>query len=238
MSFDSNWEDNIYSQNKHINKYPYGELVSVFFNSLKYLDQTILENKKNIKVLEIGSGAGNNLWFISELGFDTYGIDGSKSACKIARENCELREVKVNIKHAYFDDLPFENDYFDIIIDRESTCCGSLNDIKSWWEEVDRVTKQGGVIISFKFSDDNPSLLKILNNEIKAEYIEKNTYRNIEKGTFKDTGIVHFQEYDGIFDIFNFCDIKSINKNKSESVYSTNQNEYFYSEWIIVGVKK
>lgn len=31
MSFDTNWENEIYSQEKHINRYPYGELVSVFF---------------------------------------------------------------------------------------------------------------------------------------------------------------------------------------------------------------
>ena len=36
---------------------------------------------ENIKVLELGSGAGNNLWLFAENCFDTYGIDGSKSAC-------------------------------------------------------------------------------------------------------------------------------------------------------------
>ena len=62
MSFDNSWETSIYSKGKHINSYPYGELVSVFFNSLKYL-KTGIKTKEEMKILELGCGAGNNLWF-------------------------------------------------------------------------------------------------------------------------------------------------------------------------------
>jgi len=237
MSFDNNWESNIYAKNLHINKYPYGELISIFFNSLKFLNTNSI-NRQNTKVLELGCGAGNNLWFFAEQGFDTYGIDGSKSACTIAREVCNSKNLKVTIQQAYFDKLPFENESIDIIVDRESTYCGKFEDIKKWWTEVNRVLKKGGIVISFKFSDDNPDLLEIKNGALKAKTIEANTYESIENGTFCNTGIAHFSTYSELFDIFSFCDIKFINKNSSTTIYSTCNNQYNYSEWIIVGVKK
>lgn len=237
MSFDSSWEENIYSQKKHINRYPYGELVSIFFNSLQLL-ATNARDREDIKVLEIGSGTGNNLWFIAQEGFKTYSIDGSRSACKIASELCKARNVKVDIQQAYFDKMPFDDESMDIIIDREATYCGTLSDIKLWWQEANRVLKKGGLIISFKFSDTHPDLIKIKEGILKAQEIEANTYKNIESGSFHNTGIVHFSTYDELFDIFSFCDIKLINANTSSTLYNTSNNQYNYAEWIIVGVKK
>lgn len=235
MSFDTSWEDNIYSKGNHLNRYPYGELISVFFNSLKYLNIEI-QNKSEIKVLELGCGAGNNLCFFADNGFDTYGIDGSQSACDIAQESCKSKNI--HIEQAYFDDLPFEDNSIDIIIDRESTCCGTKENINEWWVEASRVLKVGGLVISFKFSDRSPSLLEINKNQIKALKIEENTYKNIEKGTFKGTGIVHFSTYDELFDTFDFCDIKYINRHSANTLYDTVDNQFNYDEFIIVGVKK
>jgi ubiquinone/menaquinone biosynthesis C-methylase UbiE len=237
MSFDTNWENKIYSQKKHINRYPYGELISVFFNSLKFLN-TKIQDKKDISILELGCGAGNNLWFLSELGMSVFGIDASKSACQIANRLCDERNVQVNIINAHFDSLPFEDNKFDIIIDRESTYCGTQENIKLWWKEANRVLKKGGLVISFKFSDDNPDLIKIKNNLLNATLIEENTYTDIREGTFSDTGIVHFTTYNEIFDIFSFLDIKYINKHSGHTVFDTCNNQYNYAEWVIVGVKK
>jgi ubiquinone/menaquinone biosynthesis C-methylase UbiE len=237
MSFDQNWEKNIYAEGQHLNKYPYGELVSVFFNSLKYLD-TGKKDKSKTNILELGCGAGNNLWFFAENGYATYGIDGSKSACIIAQELCDSKKQIVTIQQAYFNNLPFEDSSVDIIIDRESTCCGTKYDIKKWWEEANRVLKKGGLVVSFKFSDKNPDLLKIQNNILSGIKVEENTFKDIEEGTFKDTGIVHFTSYDEIFEVFNFCDIKYINHHTGETIYDTVNNQYNFSEYIIVGVKK
>ena len=237
MSYDDSWENNIYAQHKQVNRYPYGELVSTFFNALQFLDMN-KENKSEIKVLELGSGAGNNLWFFAENGFDTYGVDGSQSACKLAEKLCFSKNQKVNIQQAYFDSLPFEDESVDIIIDRCATYCGTYENIKEWWKEANRVLKKGGLVISFRFTDTHPNFLKLKKNEISALKIADRTYTDVKKGPFKDTGIVHFSTYKELFELFNFCDIKSIHKHRSETVYDTVNNEYSYSEWIMVGVKK
>ena len=117
-NFDDIWEEN-YSKGQALNKYPYGELVSIFFNSLKYATTPVE------KILEVGCGAGNNLWFLGELGFNTYGIDGSETVVKKAKDACQLRGVKADIRHGYFNSMPFEDDSMDMVIDRESICCGT-----------------------------------------------------------------------------------------------------------------
>ena len=92
--------------------------------------------------------------------------------------------------------------------------------------------------MSFKYSDHNPDLLKINNAELNSTKIEKNTFKNIEKGTFADTGIVHFSTYDELFEIFEFCDIKYINQHSAKTIYDRVDNQYNFDEYIVVGVKK
>ncbi|MEA3315626.1 MAG: class I SAM-dependent methyltransferase [Campylobacterota bacterium] len=238
MSFDESWNKNVYSLGKSINKYPYGELVSIFFNSLKFLPENKLQNKKDIKVLEIGCGAGNNLWFVDENGFDTYGIDGSEIVCEYAKKNLLDRNSNAQVKQAYFNDLPFDDNSIDIIFDREATCCGTLDDIKESWNEANRVLKKGGVVISFLFSDDSPYCIKANNNECINTKLENNTFTDYEEGAFAGLGKVHFTSYEEISEIFHFCNIKFINKHNNETIYDTSNNDFNYKEWIIVGVKK
>ena len=235
-NFDTNWEDKIYNKGLQINEYPYGELVSIFFQSMKLIPKEKPNNE--IKILELGCGAGNNLWFLSELGYDVYGIDGSVSACKIAKEKMHKRNVNVNIQNAYFDKLPFENESIDIIIDRTATYCGKLSTIKSWWNEANRILKRGGMVISFMFSDNSPHLKRIKNKEYKADKVEHNTYTNINKGTFRNTGLIHFTKYSEIDEIFHFLDIKFINLHEGNIMKKNIEYEYGTSEWIIVGTKK
>jgi len=235
MSFSMEWEKKVYSQNKQINRYPYGELVSIFFNSLNYLNNN---HKKNIKILELGCGTGNNVKFISELGYDVYGIDASQSACEIANNFIKENNLKATILESKFNNLPFDDNNFDMIIDREAMYCGTLNDIKESWLEANRVLKNGGVIISFMYTSDNTWCKKANEDDYIATKVEKNTFIDFKQGNFKDTGIVHFCEYDELFSIFNFLDIKLINKHTNNTVYSDGSMEFAYDEWIVVGVKK
>lgn len=238
MSFEQLWEDNIYSRNQQINRYPYGDLVSVFFNSLQFLPKELLGSKKQIRVLELGSGAGNNLWFIDENGFDVYGIDGSKTACEIAKGYLEKRNSSAKIVHGYFDDLPFDDEFFDIIIDRKSTCCGTFGNINIWWNEAKRVLKKGGIIITFRYSDDSSDLIQVKNLMLEATKVEENTYKDFKSGKFEGVGIIHFASFDELKRLFSFCDIKYINKQENKTVLDTSDNKINSSEWLLVGVKK
>jgi ubiquinone/menaquinone biosynthesis C-methylase UbiE len=231
-NFDNSWEE-VRAKGKSLSKYPYGDLVSVFFNSLKYV-----KHKPN-NILEVGCGGGNNLWFIGELGFNVFGIDGSKIAIEAAKKLCNERGVKADIRHAYFSNLPFMDDSMDMVIDRESIYCGTKSDIYKSLHEVARVLKPGGVFITFRFNDKNPTLKLLENGKIFGDKIEVNTYKNISKGTFHERGVVNFASLDEMKSQHDFLDIKFINEHTSKTIEdSQGENEFFYSEYILVGVKK
>lgn len=232
--FDENWEENIYAKGLYLNKYPYGELVSIYFNSLKYLQC----DGKNL--LELGCGAGNNLWFFAEQGWNVHAIDGSTSAVKHAKNHMTSRGVKVDIQQAFFQSLPYPDNSMDMIVDRESLYCGTQESIELALKEVARVLKKGGVFISFRFSEKNPSLTLLENGRMKGDEVEKNTWKNVESGTFAGTGIVHFTTFDELEKSHCiFLDLKFINEHTCNTIkdYTTN-SEYFYSEYILVGVRK
>ena len=72
--------DNIFKKNKW-GKYPDMSVIRFIANKYKKKD------KKRLKILEVGCGTGANLSFFIEEGFNTYGIDGSKVAIKLAKKN-------------------------------------------------------------------------------------------------------------------------------------------------------
>lgn len=232
--FDKNWEENIYAKGLHLNKYPYGELVSIYYNALKYLQSD------GNNLLELGCGAGNNLWFFAEQGWNVHAIDGSESAVKHARNSMELRGVDADIQQAFFQSLPYPDSSMDMVIDRESLCCGSKESIALALNEAARVLKKGGVFISFRFSEKNPSLELLEKGLLQGKEIEKHTWQDVESGTFAGTGIIHFTTFDELHESHaTFLDLKFINEHTSRTIKDyTNENECFYSEYLLVGVGK
>ena len=84
------WET-IYSKNKNYRTlYPYDEVVTFIYQNK--------EKKRNIKILELGCGTGNNVIFFSEIGFDVYGIDMSKTAIDYCKKRLKEKNLKADIK--------------------------------------------------------------------------------------------------------------------------------------------
>ena len=232
LHIDTHWEY-LYSQGKNLNKYPYGELVSVFSNSLQYMD-----NRPN-SILEVGCGAGNNLWFLGECGFNVFGIDCSKTAVEKAKQACQLRGVDAHIRHAYFECLPFDDSSMDMVIDRESLAHGTTDAIEKSLQEVKRVLRPGGMFITFRFNDKNTTLELLKNGVIFGVKIEDNTYTNISKGTFHGAGVVNFTTLDKLKEQHRYLNIKFINEHSSKTIQvSSGNKDLFYSEYILVGIKK
>lgn len=234
ITFETAWEKNIYSKEKHINRYPFGEVVSTFFNSLKYLPENW--SKESTEVLELGSGAGNNLWFIAENGFPATGIDGSESAVKLAQARAKERNVKANVLHGYFDKLPFENERFSIILDRASTYCGTMADRRAWWKEANRVLKPGGIVVCFSFHKDCKWGVLARTENGYAEHVEGNTWKNFKYGAFEGTGIAHLADREEMLELFSFCDIKRLLRHTCS--VDIGDTDYCFDEWILVGQKK
>ena len=73
------WEKDIYAKGMQLNDWPYSEVVS------DIMKLTSGKDRRQLRILEIGCGACNNLWFAAEVGFQVSGIDISKTAIEYGR---------------------------------------------------------------------------------------------------------------------------------------------------------
>tara|TARA_B100001989_G_C24330657_1_gene359812 strand:+ start:87 stop:455 length:369 start_codon:yes stop_codon:yes gene_type:complete len=102
----NHWELEIYKKKNQLNKFPYLEIVS-FFRNKKF------KKKSKIKVLEIGCGAGNNLLFLAQEGFNVSGTDVSPSAINFAKKAFVKNNLKCFLKISDSKNLNWPNNYFD-----------------------------------------------------------------------------------------------------------------------------
>lgn len=145
------WEKTF--SNKEWGKYPVLELVRFIaknFYSVK--------NRKDIKILELGSGPGANLWYLAREGFSVYGIDGSQTACnkaieKLKEDRLETQLINIEVGD-YFNILDkYENNYFDAIVDIESIYCNLFEKSKQIISKSFDKLKVGGKFLSITFAN-------------------------------------------------------------------------------------
>ena len=147
MTFDLNWEKEVYSKKKQINEYPFDWVVASTKKHIK--------NFKSKKVIEMGSGTGNNIYFFDKLGFkEIIGIEGSKSAVKIAKNRFK-KSKKVKIILDDFLNTNFPKNYFDLCVDRGSITHNNKKDIKKIIDNINYFLKPGGFFFSSLFSMDH-----------------------------------------------------------------------------------
>src|SRR6266536_3320200 len=109
---DPAWERDIYGAGRQLNRYPFDAVVSFVFANAP------AKPRSETKILEIGCGAGNNLWFAAREGFAVTGIDTSPSAIAYARDRFRSERLAGEFHVAPFSSLPFPDDRFDLVIDR------------------------------------------------------------------------------------------------------------------------
>ena len=109
-SFDNKW-NKIYDDGKQINEFPFSDLISFFYNKFK-------ENSSKLNILEVGCGAGNNLEFIAKLGHNVFGIDASEKIIEYTKNKFKEKNLPGNFSVNKFTELPFDDNYFDLIINK------------------------------------------------------------------------------------------------------------------------
>lgn len=146
-TFDGIWNE-IYESGEQLNLYPYSSVVSFLFRHRP-------RNKKRseTRVLEIGSGAGNNLWFAAREGFDVTGLDGSSAAVEFARNRFASEGLKGDFTIGDFTQLPYADGTFDIVIERAALNQAPKPAARDAILECARVLQPGGLMYSEIYSD-------------------------------------------------------------------------------------
>lgn len=146
------------------------------------------KKRSEIKILDFGCGAGASSWYLARERFDVYGFDGSPSAILRAKERL-VREgnLKADLKVMDAINLEYADGFFDCVIDNFCIYANRNENIDKMYEQVYRVLKAKGKILSGCFG-------KRTKGYKAGEEIESDTFKNIIEGMLAGRGTVHFFE--------------------------------------------
>jgi len=223
-SFDSVWEDKIYSQGRHLNRYPFDVVVSFVYEHFPRQ-----KDRSEVEILEVGCGAGNNLWFMAREGFKVTGIDVSHSAISYAQDRFSEEELEGNFHVGDFTQLPFEDCSFDLAIDRGSiTCCGKSAAQKAV-QEVERVLSRKGKFLCNPYSTRHSSYLA-------GDPGPDGVTMNINDGTLVGVGQICFYEKREVNALFS-NKWKLLSVHHMELVDEKEACNSVHAEWRVVAQK-
>lgn len=220
-SWDQVWEK-VFQENSW-GKYPSESLI-------RFIASNFYKSKRSeIKILEIGCGTGANIWYISREGFSAYGIDGSKTGIEIAKNRLEIENLKANLKVGDILNLPYEDNFFDAVIDVECLYANNFENTKIILKEISRVLKTEGLLYSRTFSNQQ---------YIGKEYdkISNLEFNNIMEGPLRGKGFVRLSSSESINSLFDdsLLHIKSIDTLN----YTIDNGNFKISEFVIIAINK
>jgi pseudaminic acid biosynthesis-associated methylase len=94
---------------------------------------------RNIKILEVGSNIGNQLLSLQKMGFkNLYGIEINKDAIELAK----TRAKDINIIYGSALDIPFKDNYFDLVFTSGVLIHISPKDLKIAIKEIYRCSSK------------------------------------------------------------------------------------------------
>ncbi len=135
--------------------------------------------------MEVGFGSASNLWFAAREGFKVAGVEGSSSAVDFAVERFKSENLSGDLRVRDFTSLPFEDDSFDLVIDRASLCCVGAEAQKQAIAEVHRCLRKGGRFLHNGYGDSHSSMRA---GELGADGL----INNITGGKLVGVGQIHF----------------------------------------------
>jgi len=126
--------------------------------------------KKGVrKILDIGFGVGRHSILYAREGFDVYGIDTSQSGLEYANKWAEKEKVSVRLELGQMGNLPFQSNFFDLVIAWNVLYHNTSDSTKKSIDEITRCLKQDGYLLC--------SLISLRNDKYGlGEEIERNTF--------------------------------------------------------------
>jgi ubiquinone/menaquinone biosynthesis C-methylase UbiE len=221
MAWDNVWEKVFTTQNW--GKYPAEDFIRFIARNFYHLD-----DRKAIKILEVGCGPGANVWFMAREGFSVYGIDGSKQAIDLARKRLDVECPGWPGELIVGDicKLPFDDCFFDAVVDNFAISCNSFNDSQLIYQEMSRVCKHNGKLFSMTFATG-------CWGDKTGQSVGHNSWL-VGEGPMLGKGYTRFTDLDEIPAL-----VKGFNITGVEKLIRTLENrEHEIQDWIIVGEKK
>jgi ubiquinone/menaquinone biosynthesis C-methylase UbiE len=184
------WDQDIYAQGRMLNRWPYTELISSVIRETKGADRS------KTRILEIGCGPGNNLWFLADEGYLCSGIDMSPNAIDFARKRLASFCLEAELRVGDAVDLPWQDASFDIVLDRGGLTQNAYPEVRRILDEARRVLKPGGVFHAFTmFGLEHP-------DKRFGKEVSRNTFDHFTEGLFCNAGLTSFFSFQTIDELF------------------------------------
>lgn len=106
------------------------------------------------RVLDIGSGMGNNAIFLAEQGYSVLGVDGARTAVALAGERASARGTTVEFQVADATSLDGVEQQFDTVLDSALYHCLPEESRGDYAAALWRVTKPNAHLHLFCFADE------------------------------------------------------------------------------------
>ncbi len=139
-----NYQD-LYTKRQAFLRYPADWLIR--FHNM-YLRSHLLTGR----VLDYGCGSGNNSMLFIDKGYEVYGVDTSRAALSLIKENLRSRRLDARMIRRFsvirpMEKLPFPDGYFDFIFSNQVLYyLPSAQNIREVCEDMSRCLRPGGVV--------------------------------------------------------------------------------------------
>ena len=149
---------------------------------LKLLPKIIKRYKLTSKsrVLDLGCKKGFLIYDLEKLipGIKCYGVEDHIYPIKNAK-----KEIKSKIKLSKYYDLPFKNNFFDLVIGFSSIYTYNFGDLISIFKEMNRVSKnQKKIYITVAAYENKKDFIKMINwTTLSSTILSKNDWRDFFK---------------------------------------------------------
>ncbi len=131
------WEQEFYASGK-FPRAPYDTVASFVYRRLPAKPRT------EVRVFEVGCGAGNNVWFLASEGFSVAGSDGSQTAIDYARRRLAASGLAADLRVEAFPKVSFEDGSFDLVVERAALVYVPYKIACQTIEQIRRVLVPGG----------------------------------------------------------------------------------------------
>ncbi|WP_028590461.1 class I SAM-dependent methyltransferase [Paenibacillus massiliensis] len=217
---------------------PAEEIINFYY---KYVDSPSKQFRERAtlrgnKLHDLGCGGGRHLYYFAELGFDVTGSDLSTNAIDFTRSELQRRNVEARLNLCPMTELPYDDNEFDITISRAVINHGTLQDIKKVIYEVARTTKPGGLFF-VTFSSERASDWKK-----GIEVVKDITYIPVDG---PEKGLTHTflsaTNAAALLEPFFIIEELYISEHPPlmpKAPGATDENEYFGSEYVVIGIRR
>ncbi len=172
---------NQYTKRNSVNKKIINDCEKVF---LKIFKKTQLENFKNI--LEVGCNQGRNLRALKNISnAELFAIEPNESSRKLIVKKKVLK--KENLKNAFVVDLPFSDNFFDLVFTSVVLIHIPENQIIKAMSEINRVSKK--FILCIEYFNPTTTTIKYRG---KKDLLFKRDYGSLYMENFKNLELVDY----------------------------------------------